>query len=71
MIALFDEGLLIALNDAFEKGEIYPYAINPFLVTETIALPGVFNPDNPQGFIYVNQCWNIKLKQNLYFSRSK
>jgi len=66
MIALFDEGLLTALNDAFEKGEIYPYAINPFLVTETIALPGVFNPDNPQGFIYVNPMLEYKVEAGTY-----
>ncbi len=66
MIALFDEGILTALNEAFEKEEIYPYAINPFLATETIALPGVFNPDNPQGFIYVNPMLEYKMEEGVY-----
>ncbi|MDD3106897.1 MAG: efflux RND transporter permease subunit [Bacilli bacterium] len=66
MIALFDEGMLNALNEAYEKGEISPYAINPFLASETIDLPGVFNPENPQGFIYVNPMLEYKVENGVY-----
>lgn len=66
MIGLFDEGLLKALNEAYQAKVIYPYAINPYLASETMDLPGVFNPSNPQGFIYVNPSLEYKIEAGIY-----